>query len=176
MSCITVWPRPKSVKRVNVATLNAALCREHLLDVQAKSREYQARADDALSTWNIRAPAFIAGESLDDYRWRLVKEVQKRLPETSTWHGKKIGKLWNNGFEQVENEIYRDCRTAGTQPDSAAPGELRAIERADPITGWKTVEWVGRRSFIHDMKRPIRYVRGFRTDQGYMNTTGQFLR
>jgi hypothetical protein len=65
---------------------------------------------------------------------------------------------------------------AGTRPDSAAPGELREVVHINPANGQKTVEFKGTRSFVWDFKAPIRFVRGFRTDQGYMNTTGQFLR
>jgi hypothetical protein len=55
--------------------------REHLLDVQSTARQYQARADDALSTWNIRAPQYTAGESLMEYRRRLAKLAQRQLPD-----------------------------------------------------------------------------------------------
>jgi hypothetical protein len=150
--------------------------REHLLELDAVKRKYQARADDALSTWGIRAAPPLASESVDDYRWRLAKEVQMRLPKDHQWYGKKIGKLWNNGFEHVESEIYTDARSAGERPDSAPPGQLREVEKINPQNGQRFVEFIGSRSFIHDLKAPFRYVLGFRTPQGFLNTTGQFRR
>jgi hypothetical protein len=115
-------------------------------------------------------------ETVDDYRWRLVKEAQKRLPEDHKWYGKKLGSLWNNGFEQVENDIYRDVRTAGERPDSAPEGQLREVTKVNPSNGLKFVEFLGKRSFIHDLKSPVRFVRGFLTAGGrYYNTARRYL-
>jgi hypothetical protein len=84
--------------------------REHLMELDAVKRQYQARCDTALETWGLRAPPPVIDESVDDYRFRLVKSAQKRLPEGHRWRGQKLGQLWNNGFDNVETEIYRDVR------------------------------------------------------------------
>src|SRR5262245_51807512 len=49
--------------------------REHMPDLQATQRECQRRADDALQPWGARAPAPIAGESVDECRLRLASLV-----------------------------------------------------------------------------------------------------
>jgi hypothetical protein len=151
--------------------------REHLLDVQAKSREYQARADDALSTWNIRAPQYTAGESLMDYRRRLCRLAQRQLPDGHDFRGTKLSRLDDETFVPVEGKIYAGCKEAGTKPDSAAPGERRTVERTDPTNGQKFTEFLGTRSFIHDFKPLVRRVRSFWTGEGPpMGASGAFLR
>jgi hypothetical protein len=144
--------------------------------VQAAARQYQARADDAFAPWNMRAPAFVAGESLSDYRRRLARLAQRQLPDDHKLRSIRLKALDDDVFTPFEPQIYAACKEAGNRPDSAAPDELRMVERIDPGNGQKTIEFLGTRSFVHDFKAPIRYVRGFRTDQGFVNTTGRFLR
>jgi hypothetical protein len=150
--------------------------REHLLEVQAAARTYQARADDAFQSWNIHAPAYVAGESLDDYRRRLADLAQRQLPDDHELRRLRLRALPDDAFAGFEPQIFTACKEAGNRPDSAAPNELRAVERVNPENGQKMIEFLGTRSFIHDFKAPVRYVRGFRTDQGYVTTTGTFLR
>jgi hypothetical protein len=150
--------------------------REHLLDVQATARQYQARADDALQPWSLRAPAFVAGESLGDYRLRLARLAQRQLPEDDELRSLRLKTLPDDAYASLEPQIFAACKEAGNRPDSVAAGEMRQVERIDPANGQKVIEFLGQRSFIHDLKAPVRRVVGFRTDQGYVNTTGTFLR
>jgi hypothetical protein len=151
--------------------------REHLLDMQAKSREYQARADDALSTWNMRAPQYVAGESLMDYRRRLCRLAQRQLPDDHEFRGVRLKRIDDDVFVPFEPQIFAACKEAGTKPDSAAPGELRMVERTDPTSGQTFREFLGMRSFIHDFKPLVRRVRSFWTGEGPpMGASGGFLR
>jgi hypothetical protein len=129
--------------------------REHLLDVQATARTYQARADDALSTWGMRAPQYVAGESLMDYRRRLLRLAQRQLPDDHQLRHLKIKNMDDDVFTPFEPQIYAASKEAGTKPDSAAPGELRMVEKIDPQNGQKTIEFYGQRSFVHDFKAPV---------------------
>jgi hypothetical protein len=101
--------------------------REHLMELDAEKRKYQARCDAALETWRQRAPPPVIDESVDDYRFRLAKVAQKRLPDDHPWRNKKLRQLWNNGFN-VENDIYRDA--AGERPDSAPPVSCARSKRS----------------------------------------------
>jgi hypothetical protein len=150
--------------------------REHLLDVQATARKYQARADDALSTWGIRAPAFVAGESLDEYRRRLARLAQRQLPDDHEFRHLKISRMDDDVFTGFEPQFYAATKEAGTKPDSAAPGQMRMVEKVNPQNGQKFIEWLGSRSFIHDMKSPVRRVLSFRTEQGPVHTSKGYLR
>jgi len=152
--------------------------REHVLDRQSVMRQYQARADDALQPWGERAPAPVADESVDEYRVRLVKIVQKRLPEGDEYREMPMRKTQRQSpeaFTNFETEIYPRARAAAGRLDSVAQGEERAITHVDPINGHKSVTFLRRESFVTDFKAPIRYVRGFLTKHGYYNTAGRYL-
>jgi hypothetical protein len=151
--------------------------REHLLDVQATARQYQARADDALSTWNIRAPQYTAGESVMDYRRRLAKLAQRQLPDDHELRGVRLKRLDDDVFTPFEPKIFAACKEAGTKPDSAAPGEMRMVEKVDPGNRQKMIEFLGTRSFIHDFKPLVRRVRSFWTGEGPpISASGGFLK
>ena len=152
--------------------------REHMLDRQSVMRQYQARADDALQPWGERAPAPVADESVDEYRVRLVKIVQKRLPEGDEYREMPMRRTQRQSpeaFTNFENEIYPRARAAAERLDSVAHGEERAITHVDPINGNKSVTFLRRDHFVTDFKAPIRYVRGFLTKHGYYNTAGRYL-
>src|SRR6516165_1542298 len=149
--------------------------REHMLDRQSVMRQYQARADDALQPWGERAPAPIAGESVDEYRVRLVKIVQKRLPEGDEYREMPMRRTQRqspDAFKNFEDEIYPRARAAAGRLDSVAQGEERVITHVDPINGHKSITFLRRDHFINDFKAPIRRVRGFFTKNGYYNTAG----
>jgi hypothetical protein len=52
---------------------------------------------------------------------------------------------------------------------------MRRVEEVDQ-NGLKTVKWIGQQSFIHDFEQQARRVVGFWTPQGFMNTSGRFVR
>jgi hypothetical protein len=132
--------------------------REHLMQRQAVARNLQARCDDALQPWGIRAPAPVAGEPLDDYRRRLLIEAKRRLPESDQWRRSRVRDLPDDVLPHAEQQIYASCRAAALRPDSAAPGEIRRVEERDS-NGLLQVKWIGERSFIHDFATPGRRVR-----------------
>jgi hypothetical protein len=51
--------------------------RDQLLRLQASARVYQARADDALSSWGLRAPQMAIGSDIDDCRRGLCVLAKK---------------------------------------------------------------------------------------------------
>jgi hypothetical protein len=99
--------------------------REHLMELDARGREYQSRADDVLQPWGVRAPARTDGEPLGDYRRRLARRVQKRLPEDDQWYGKSLVSLDDAGFNVVEDQIYAAAKQAAYRADSVPLGEMR---------------------------------------------------
>jgi hypothetical protein len=125
--------------------------REHMLDLQAVQRQYQARADDALQTWGERAPAPIAGESVDEYRMRLASLVQQRLPEGDEYRRLQLGGLPRTAFKNFEDAIYPRAKAAGASADSVAAGELREVVQVNPINGHKEHLFYGRESFVKDL-------------------------
>jgi hypothetical protein len=153
--------------------------REHMLDLQAVQRQYQARADDALQTWGERAPAPIAGESVDEYRMRLASLVQQRLPEGDEYRRLQLGGLPRTAFKNFEDAIYPRAKAAGASVDSVAAGELREVVQVNPINGHKEHLFYGRESFVKDLTRPGRRVKSFNTNRGlvvYTDAEGRLLR
>jgi hypothetical protein len=148
--------------------------REHLIDVQAAKREHQARADDCLQAWGERAPPPIATESINAYRLRLARIAQKRLPEGDELRGISLDELPAAAFANFEPDIFSRAKAAASRNDSAAPGELREVERIDPKTGFKERVFFGE-CFTRLFAPPVRRVLGFWTEQGFRNTGGRYL-
>ena len=67
--------------------------REQILQIESSARVFQARADDALAPWGIRAPQLVAGEDPEHYRRRLLIEAKYRLPEDHEYRRVGIKKL-----------------------------------------------------------------------------------
>src|SRR6516165_9889305 len=153
--------------------------REHMLDRQSVMRQYQARADDALQPWGERAPAPVADESVDEYRVRLVKIVQKRLPEGDEYREMPMRRTQRqspDAFKNFEDVIYPRARAAAERLDSIAQGEERAITHVDPINGHKSVTFLRRDCFTNDFTRRGRRVVSFWSPHGRMDANGRLLR
>ena len=153
----------------------ALTSREHLMQRQATARTLQARCDDSLQPWGIRAPAPVAGEAVDDYRRRLLIEAQKRLPESDQWRRSRVRDLPADVLPNAEQQIYDRCRAAALRPDSAAPGEIRRVEERDS-NGLVQVKWIGERSFVRDFATPGRRVASFIVNGTHVDASGRALR
>jgi hypothetical protein len=72
----------------------------------------------------------------------------------------------------MEPSLLKAVAAAGKRNDSVPWGEpLREIhERGE--NGEHVIRFLGERSFIHDMKAPVRRVAYFRTSQGPVRTDG----
>jgi hypothetical protein len=156
------------------------LNRDQLLRQEASLREFQARADDALESWNVRAPAPAPDGTLeygDRYRRKLLRQARDHLPANHKLNITGIDKYMPmDVVETWEQQIYPACKQAGLSNDSAPPGELRMVTRVDPRNNQKMNEFYGDTSFVRGMGRPGRIVRSFRTDHGYVNSSGFPLR
>jgi hypothetical protein len=150
--------------------------REQELQVQASSRIHQARYDEALQPWGMRAPERILGEPIDDYRRRLAIKAKRLLPEDHELRQVQFKALDNDVLDNFEPQLLKDCMSAAYRADSVPLGTMRRVEKVDQ-NGLKTVEWIGQRSFVEDFKQIPRRVLGF-LDPGsgrYRNTNGRYL-
>jgi hypothetical protein len=111
-----------------------------------------------------------------EYRRRLARLAQRQLSDDHKLRGLRLKRLDDDVFVPFEPQIFAACKEAGTKPDSAAPGELRMVERTDPNNGQKMIEFLGTRSFVHDFKLPVRRVVSFWSEQGPMTTSRGYLR
>jgi hypothetical protein len=164
----------------------ATLTREQILQLQASARVYQKLYDDAYQSWGMRAPAPTYSDSVDavsDYRREQAVRAKKLLPrsETRAADGEptfaelrriKYWELGDKTYEIMEPMLLRAVAAAGKRNDSVAWGDpLREIHEVGKI-GEHIVRFLGQRSFIHDMKPPVRRVAYFRTNQGPVRTDG----
>jgi hypothetical protein len=149
--------------------------REQLLQAHASARVYQERYDRAFQHWGMKAPEPVIGEPVDDYRRNLAVKAKRLLPDGNELKPVQFRALGTDTLDILEPRLLKECQEAAFRPDSVPPGEMRRVEKIDG-NGLKIVEWIGQRSFIEDFKQIPRRVLGFRTDQGFMNTSGRFLR
>jgi hypothetical protein len=152
------------------------MTREQLLQVQASARVFQARADDAFSTWGQRAPAPVVGQDPDEYRRRLMIKAKNLLPEGHELRKVTVNRLPTSAVDIFEPQFYAACKEAGTRNDSVPEGQMRMVERINPDNGHKMNVFYGTRSFIEDFKLPVRRVVSFWTPQGPMSASGRYLR
>jgi hypothetical protein len=72
--------------------------------------------------------------------------------------------------------LLRAVAAAGKRNDSIpADSPPREIHERD-ANGQHIIRFLGERSFIHDFKPPVRKVRGWFTNQGFVGTDGCTLR
>ena len=98
----------------------------------------QARADSVAALHGDKAPPPILGESLLNYRKRLLAQFQGFSPqfEKTRLHSFDVPTI-----EALEQRIYRDAEQAAYRHD-APPGELRAVVSRDEA-GRKITKFVG---------------------------------
>jgi hypothetical protein len=136
------------------------MSREELLQQQASARIYQQIADSALESWGMRAKAPVLGQDIDDYRCDLAIQSKRILPENNKYAQIQYRRLMRDsrlGFDNVEKELYAEVAKLGHSNDSVPEGQLRMVEsRTD--NGMTVRSFLGSRSFIHDLKAPVRRV------------------
>jgi hypothetical protein len=107
---------------------------------------------------------------------KLLPFSETRLdPGGPTFAQLRRTKYWDlpdDAYEILESDLLRAVSAAGRRNDSipadSPPREIH--ERGS--NGEHTIRFLGERSFIHDMKAPVRRVAYFRTDQGPVRTDG----
>ncbi len=110
------------------------------------------------------------------YRRELAYLAKKRLPEGHELTKFQVKHCPRDVLDVVEPQIFAACRASALQNDSVPfDVPLRRVEERDQ-SGVKAIRWVGSRSFVHDLKAPVRRVLGFRTEHGYVDITGSRLR
>jgi hypothetical protein len=109
------------------------------------------RWDATFAPLGRSAPAQRADESNGDYRRRLCRIGKKYIPA-----GEPIAavpfdhRLPDNALDQFEAKMMEAVSRNITRVDNMAPGQLRAVHRTDPQTGYKEITYVGPQSFVLD--------------------------
>jgi hypothetical protein len=157
----------------------AYLSRDQMLQQDQALRTYQSRADDAFSTWGIRAPAPVLSDDPrygEQYRRELAYLAKKRLPEDHNLRRFQVKHCPRDVFEVIEPEIFAACKQTGLSNDSAPPGQMRMVQTIDPQNGLKINNFYGKRSFVEDFTRHGRRVVSFLTPNGFVDASGRGLR
>jgi hypothetical protein len=152
-----------------------SMTREQFLQVQRSARVYQQKYDDAFQPWNVRAPAPVLGEPIENYRRNLAVQAKKFLPEGHELRELQYRSMPDAAFEAFEPQLLKACQESAFRPDALADDEMRPVQKVNK-DGLKITDWIGKHSFVKWMKPPVRYVLGFRTPQGFMNTSGRMVR
>lgn len=92
----------------------------------------QAFADDAYSMFGDSAPRPMDGETLPDYRRRLLSKMQ--LHSVAFKDSKLEAIADSTAFDAIEKSIYADAQKAAMSPESIPMDQLRSFTRKD-VTG-----------------------------------------
>lgn len=100
----------------------------------------QARADGVYQAFGEQAPRFMNGETLPDYRRRLVDKFKASSP---AWSKVDLATLQDSAFEIAENAIYADAAVAAVTPSDVPDGGLRMV-RSKTASGHNETKFYGR--------------------------------
>ncbi len=147
--------------RKKIADLESRIPKQLSDDDFTKMADAQARADSVANAFGKKAPRPLDGENLERYRRRLANGFKAH---STTWGKIDLNKINDAGaFEIAEGQIYDDAMVAARNPVDLEDNVLREIHYDDPATNRRTTKFVGRRTFIHGMKSPVRHIGGFNT-------------
>jgi hypothetical protein len=166
-----------------MATLN----RDQLLQVNAVARQYQSIYDEALRSWGVRAPAPTYCDSVEavgEFRRELAVQAKRLLPMSETrvdpreptfgdLRRAQYRSMADDALAALEPSLLKAVAAAGKRNDSISFDEpLREIHERNE-NGAHVIRFLGMRSFVHDMKAPVRRVAYFRTQYGPTRTDGK---
>jgi hypothetical protein len=125
-----------------------------------KKRVIQTRYDDAFSAFGTRAPQPVEGERPGQYRRRMFELLRNKLPSDHEWADVRADDVPASARTQIEALVIKAAMAEGLRPsaENLPPSGLVRRERTDQDTGAKSIEFLGRRSFIADMGRQSQYV------------------
>jgi hypothetical protein len=102
-------------------------------------------------------------------------KAKRLLPDAHELKAVQFRALQDDALDRFEPQLIKDCGQAAYRSDSVPLGQMRRVEETD-TNGSKMVKWIGQQCFVRDMMPPSRLVLGFRTPQGFLNTSGRYIR
>jgi hypothetical protein len=141
------------------------------------ARKFQEFYDSTLRKVGMRAPQPVLGESVNSYRRETLRMLKRTfLPQTHDLYQVNYRGLKADALQVFEPQLLNACVVEANNPQHVPPGELRQIEEYDEYGKVKSIRYVGQESFVKQMSRPGRRVVGFKTDNGFVTTSGTMLR
>jgi hypothetical protein len=124
--------------------------------------EAQIRADACASQFGRSAPKPMDGETVRNYRVRLLRPYQHNCAEFKELSTAELRRLPDKTFNAVERRIYADATQASSSP-SVAKGYLQMVKKQDE-TGRTHIIWHGEpRVWLSQFSHPTRRVAAFHT-------------
>jgi len=146
---------------------------EHL----SASLKFQEYYDETLRKVGVRAPQPVLNQTVNEYRRETLRNLKRTfLPQTHPLYEVQFRQLKADALGILEPQLLSAVITEANNPIHVPPGELKKVERLDQYGQVKTIDWIGRESFVKQMTRPGRRVVSFRTDHGYVDASGRGLR
>src|SRR5262249_47368016 len=141
------------------------------------ARKWQAEFDVTRQDLGPRASAPVLGQRSDDYVRESFRTMKRTfLPQNHDVYKMNMRGLPNDALVPTWQTLLKPAiQKEAFNPAHVPKGEIREIIRTNSA-GQKIHHFVGKDNFCKFMGRPGRRVVGFRTDQGYMNRNGQFVR
>jgi hypothetical protein len=136
-------------------------------DPTALAKLHEA-ADDLLKPFNMFAPRYMEGETVDGYRKRLAGRVQQHAPSMQNIN---LRESTGTAFDLIERQIYDEPRREAVRPTTIPDGEMRELTKYD-ATGRPFLEfhgspkaWLG--DYSNGAKRKLVGIRT-ETQRGYI--------
>jgi hypothetical protein len=125
-------------------------------DNAERQREYGARYADSYAAFGVQMPPPIDNESAGAYRKRLYEGLRRKLPASNEWADVRADDIPPSAAPQIEAMVIKAALVEGLRPSPEnlpRDGSLIRRERIDDMSGAKSIEWLGRESFIKQMGR-----------------------
>jgi hypothetical protein len=176
MGTVTTTPTQRELEQLRY---------ERELRRRSIATHYQVRADAVFAEWGTKAKARIEGQDPEGYRRDLCVQAKKLLPYSddrpspdykATFRDLRSLKLWSMSpevFAGFEPQIYQAAAAAYARDDTVPLGEMRAVTKVDPVTGYKETRFYGREHFCKAMNREGRRVTSFRAGDRFFDTSGR---
>ncbi len=156
-----------SVRQDSVAALHAELAdikkRLPVELTEADRKQYvdaQVRADSVAQMFGTSAPRWVHGETVLQYRRRLLRNFQEH---SATWKGVDISQINDSvAIDNIEKQIFADAEHAAKNPVTDGKGSLRAITTTDSA-GRRITKFYGDNSVTWAPFQPqvVRNIVGF---------------
>lgn len=115
--------------RKEIDELRSQMPTVHTAEERSKFVEAQSRAEPIAQAFGDSAPRWLDGESLLEYRRRLVRKFQAHSPQ---WKNSDISKIEDNiALDNIERIVFADAMTAARAPLSGDGDYLRVVSETD---------------------------------------------
>jgi hypothetical protein len=127
--------------------------------------EIADRYDPAFRAFGTLVPEPAADERPGVYRRRLFETLRHRLPSDHEWSDVRADDIPASARNQIESLVIKAAMAEGLKPSSEnlpRDGTLVRRDLTDGMTGAKSINWMGRESFIKQMgregQRVVRFI------------------